>query len=198
MASFLVCYGIGEGQPELVADRVVEVLEARGHEASSVDASVFPANVVLDGFDAIVVGTAGRGVPPGPDVRRVVETNHAALGACPTAHFQVSPASEGDDRRTDDARSVERFLTATGWDPDRIAVFGGALGFAKYGFLDRLAVERLAGDASGEADASGDYEYDDWGVVEDFAADFATFVEGRRGRPGPGDAGGDEESTDGE
>lgn len=195
MASFLVCYGIGEGQPELVADRVVEALEARGHDASSVDASVFPANVVLDGFDAIVVGTAGRGVPPGPDVRRVVETNHAALGDCPTAHFQVSPATVGaDDRRSHAARSVERFLTATGWDPDRIAVFGGALRFAKYGFLDRLEVERLAADASDEADASGDYEYDDWGIVEDFAADLATFVEGRRGRPGPGD----EETADDE
>lgn len=101
----------------------------------------------------------------------------------PTSFFQVSLSSAVDDeeRQADAAGYVESFLDETEWHPDRIALFGGALRYSKYGFLKRLLMKQIAKEATGDTDASRDYEYTDWAEVEAFANDFATFVEGRLG-----------------
>lgn len=42
-------------------------------------------------------------------------------------------------------------------------------------------MKRIAKEATGDTDASKDYEYTDWVEVEVFANDVAAFVEGRLG-----------------
>ena len=99
----------------------------------------------------------------------------------PTAFFQLSLSSAVDDpdRRAEAAGYVDTLLEESDWHPDRIGLFGGALRYSKYGFLKRLMMKRIAREATGDVDTSQDFEYTDWGEVEDFANDFATFVEGR-------------------
>lgn len=183
MASFAVVYGTGEGQTATVADRIVETFVERGHDATAVDAETLPADFDADAFDAVCVGASIHVGKHQPEVEAFVRDNHATLADRPTAFFQLSLSSAVDDetRRAEAAGYVDTFLEDTDWAPDRIALFGGALRYSKYGFLKRLVMKRIAAGATGDTDTSQDYEYTDWGEVEAFAADFADFVEGRLG-----------------
>lgn len=193
MVSILVCYGTGEGQTAKVADRIVEVLAERGHDATARNAGDVPPDLTVEEFDAVLVGTSIHLGEHQPAVREFVDANHDSLAARPTAFFQLSMSSAVADetRQAEAAGYVETFLEETGWQPDRIGLFGGALRYSKYGFLKRLMMKRIAKDATGDTDASRDYEYTDWHEVESFAADFAVFVEGRLG-VAPPEASGEE------
>lgn len=187
MVTFLVFYGTGEGQTAKVADRIVGTLRERGHDATAVDAEGAPADLAVADYDAVLVGASIHGGKHQPAIREFVADNREALAARPTGFFQLSMSSAVDDeeRRADAADYVDGFLEETGWHPDRIALFGGALRYSKYGFLMRLAMKRIAGRATGDTDASRDYEYTDWDEVDAFAADFAAFAEGRLGAAHP-------------
>lgn len=183
MGSFLALYGTGEGQTAKVADRIVEVLLERGHDATAVPAVETPPDLTLEEFDAVLVGASIHVGRHQSAVREFVNTNHDDLGTQPSAFFQLSLSSATSDetRQAEAAGYVEAFLEETGWHPDRIGLFGGALRYSKYGFLKRLMMKRIAAEATGDTDASHDYEYTDWYEVDSFAADFAAFVEGRLG-----------------
>ncbi len=180
MASFLVLYGTGEGQTSKVAEKVVDTFTRRGHAAEAVDVES-SSNIAVDVFDAVVVGSSVHYGKHNKAVREFVNENAEALKALPTAFFQLSlsAAVEDEKRRADTADYIDGFLEDTGWKPDRIGVFGGALRYSKYGFLKRLVMKRIAKGATGDTDTSRDYEYTDWDEVEAFANDFAAFVEGR-------------------
>lgn len=180
MSSFLVLYGTSEGQTSKVTDSVVDALAGRGHAVEAVDVES-SSNINVGVFDAVVVGSSVHLQKHNEAVRDFVAENLGALGEVPTAFFQLSPSSAVDDeeRRAETAGYVDSFLEETGWAPDRVGVFGGALRYSKYGFLKRLTMKRLAEEATGETDTSRDYEYTDQDEAEAFTNDFAAFVEGR-------------------
>ncbi|MFB1063215.1 flavodoxin domain-containing protein [Natrinema sp. H-ect4] len=187
MGSILVSYGTGEGQTATVADRIGDVFADRGHDATVMNVDEIPADFDCEAYDAVLVGASIHMGKHQPAVRDFVRTNRETLAARPTAFFQLSMSDAVSDetRRAQAADYVETFLEETDWQPDRIARFGGALRYSKYGFLKRLMMKRIATDATGDTDTSRDYEYTDWDEVEAFAADFAAFVEGRLGLRSP-------------
>lgn len=180
MSSFLVLYGTSEGQTAKVTDSVVDALAGRGHAVEAVDVES-SSNITVEVFDAVVVGSSVHLGEHNEAVRDFVAENTGALSERPTAFFQLSLFSAVDDeqRRAEAAGYVDTFLEETGWDPDRVGVFGGALRYSKYGFLERLTMKRLAEEATGEAEASRDHEYTNGDEAEAFTNDFAAFVEGR-------------------
>ncbi|MFC7097203.1 flavodoxin domain-containing protein [Halobaculum marinum] len=182
MLSILVAYATGEGQTAAVADRVGAVVEARGHAVDVVDIGRESA-LAVDDYDAVIVGSSIHYGRHGKRVRRFVRDNREALTARPTAFFQLSLASAADTEEgvEEAAGYVEAFLEATDWHPDRIAQFGGALRYSKYGFLKRLMMRRIVGDDFPDVDPHGDTEFTDWAEVEAFANDVAAFAEGRVG-----------------
>ena len=73
---------------------------------------------------------------------------------------------------------VQKNLEA-GWRPDKVALFGGALLYAQYGFIKRRMMKKIAGDKPGSlgTDTSRDYIYTEWDGVKRFAEHFATDLE---------------------
>ena len=181
MATILLVYGTGEGQTAKIADRLVETLEDRRHDVTSMDVETLPDDVSVTEFDAVLVGSSIHVSKHHSDIQEFIETHREALEARPTGFFQVSLSSVSDDpeRRAIAAEYVDSLLESTSWNPARIALFGGALRYSKYGFLKRLLMKRIAKGATGDVDTSQDYEYTDWEEVEAFANDFAGFVERR-------------------
>ena len=191
MSSFLVLYGTGEGQTAKVTDRIVEVLADRGHEATAVNVAE-SENLGLDDYDAVLVGVSIHVGKHQPAVVEFVEANRDALAEKPTAYYQVSLSSATEEGRAEAAGYVEAFVETTGWTPDRIGLFGGALRYSEYGFLKRLIMKQIAKRKLPDEDVSRDVEFTDWEEVEAFAADVAAFAEGRLGvgPPGTGDSDG--------
>jgi menaquinone-dependent protoporphyrinogen oxidase len=184
MASFLVYYATGEGQTGKIAERIVETLTARGHEAMAVDAAEV-SDPALDAYDAVLIGASIHGGRHQESVVEFVREHREALAALPTAFFQVSMSAASASKAADAATYLETFLSETGWNPDRIAQFGGALRFSEMGFLKRLLIKQVVRRNNPDLDISGDGEWTDWDAVENFANDVAAFVEGRLGVPAP-------------
>ncbi len=176
------------GAAATVATRIADALTERGHDATSENADEIPADLVVDDFDAVLVGASVHRGAHQPAIREFVRSNRDALTSKPTAFFQVSLSSATEAGRAQAAEYVDAFLEDTDWHPDRIGLFGGALRYSKYGFLKRLLMKQIAKRTISEMpeeDASGDIEFTDWAEVEAFAADVAAFVEGRLGVTSP-------------
>ena len=183
MADVLICYATGEGQTARVAERLAATLRDRGHGPTVVDLGAGSPARPLDDFDAVLVGASLHYGRHQRAVERFVRDELETLAARPTGFFQLSlsTASDDPDTRAAAAEIVEEFVEATGWQPDRVGLFGGALRYSQYGFLTRLAMKRIARNEGGSTDTSRDHEYTDWAEVDAFARDFAAFVEGRLG-----------------
>ncbi|MFC6955403.1 flavodoxin domain-containing protein [Halorubellus litoreus] len=170
MSTIFIAYGTGEGQTAKVADHVATELAARGHEVTTRDLGE-PGDVDdVDAFDAVVVGASIHVGKHQGEVVDFASEWRDVLATRPSAFFQVSlsSASTDPDRQADAARYVDEFREATGWHPDVVGGFAGAIRYSKYGFLKRFMMKRIAKDATGDTDASKDYEYTDWEDVASF------------------------------
>ena len=69
---------------------------------------------------------------------------------------------------------VDQFEQETGWRPDKVALFGGALLYTQYGFIKRHMMKKIAQDKPGDLglDLSRDYVYTEWDAVQRFAEHF--------------------------
>lgn len=181
MASILIVYGTGEGQTAKISDRLEMTLADRGHDVTTMDIETQTDQDPVKTTDAVLIGSSVHVSKHHTGIQEFIETHRNSLETRPTGFFQVSLTSVSDDPedRATAAEYVDSLLESTGWNPDRIGLFGGALRYSKYGFLKRLLMKRIAREATGDVDTSRDYEYTDWGEVEAFANDFAGFVERR-------------------
>jgi menaquinone-dependent protoporphyrinogen oxidase len=178
----LVVYGTGEGQTAKVAGRVVDHLDELGHEAEVYDVDDLPTDLDVTAYDAVLVGASIHRGRQQKSVRRFVERHRDDLARRPSGFFQVSLSAAVDDEthHTEAMGYVDDLVESTGWHPDRVAVFGGALRYSEYGFITRSLMKAIAKNATGDTDTSRDYEYTDWEEVRAFAAEFAAFVDEQR------------------
>jgi len=171
-----VTYGTTEGQTAKIADVIADVLRGHDHDVTLLDVKD-SRDTLPDGFDGVVVGAS---IHMGKHDKHVVDfarKNREVLGHVPTAFFSVSLAAAGDD--TEAEGYVEEFEKETGWQPDRVAVFGGALLYTQYGFIKRHMMKKIVGDKPGHlgTDISRDYVYTEWDGVKRFAEHFAAELE---------------------
>jgi menaquinone-dependent protoporphyrinogen oxidase len=68
---------------------------------------------------------------------------------------------------------LDRFLDATGWNPDIRKTVAGALPYTRYNWFTRWIMRRIVAKAGGDTDTSRDYEYTDWNQVRQLAHVFA-------------------------
>jgi menaquinone-dependent protoporphyrinogen oxidase len=171
MARIYIPYSTGEGQTARIAEYIVDVMRAHGHEADAADIR-HSERAVPPGYDGVIVGASIHMGKHDKHAVDYVRTNRAALEQLPSALFSVSLAAHGD---TEEAEGyVEEFERDTGWRPARVALFGGALLYTQYGFLKRHLMKKIASDKPGRlgTDLSRDYVYTEWDGVKRFAEDF--------------------------
>ena len=68
-------------------------------------------------------------------------------------------------------------LDRTGFDPDLVGLFAGALVYTQYGWFKRRVMRVIARREDGDTDTSHDHEYTDWQSVEQFARDVHKLVQ---------------------
>ena len=180
MTSFLVAYGTGQGQTAKVAEHVDSVLTDRGHDVTTLPVSA-ATRVDVEEFDAVLVGSPVNYRRHLPEVLEFVERNREALSERPTAFFQLSIALVWAERwaREAPAALADRLAAKTGWRPDRVGFFAGAVTYTQYDRPTRWLFRAVSALTTGDADTSRDYEYTDWDAVERFAVEFAEYAESR-------------------
>ena len=173
MTRVAIIYHSEEGQTAKIAARLGELVRNERLEVDIYPLADAPGS--LTPFDVIVLGASIHLGSHGGDLARYVSAHLGELHAKPDAFFSVSlTASQKDDVHQDQAHAVvDSLLKETGWQPDLVALFGGALAYRRYGFLKRHLMKRIAAHEGGPTDTSRDWDLTDWDDVEAFARDIS-------------------------
>ena len=169
----LVIYASVDGQAAKIARRVAQVVARGGHEVTTLAAADRSVGAAITACDAVVVGGSIRYERYSRALEAVVRKNRSALDARPNAFFSVCMSAGGPGARPVTAWGyVERFVASTGWRPNRLASFAGALLYTRYNPFIRFVMSMISRSVGGETDTSRDHEYTDWAVVDRFASEF--------------------------
>ena len=183
MKPVLLAYATREGHTEQIAEYVAGLIRKRGFEAELLNAARRASGVTVhDCAGAIVAASVHRGKHQREMVEFVKE--HAAeLERIPTVFLSVSLSEAGAEDATatakkraqsaaDASRLIDEFLEETGWNPGKIRAVAGALLYTKYNFLLRLIMKRIARAAGAGLDTSRNYDYTDWGALDQLVDEF--------------------------
>lgn len=166
----LVAFHSSEGQTAKIASYLTDKLRAAG---AVVDQQPVEAAPSPTGFSAVVLGDSIHVSRHSKELIDYLGRHAADLNATPSALFQVSIASIDTDREHAEKaqRLVRQLLEETGFAPDAVGLFAGALAYTSYGWLKRRMVRAIAKKSGLDTDTSHDHEYTDWGAVDEFGAD---------------------------
>ena len=173
MTNILLVFYTSEGQTGKIAERVAGVLRDLGDTVDVHDVAGAPAP---DAYDGVIVGDPIHAVHHSKALTHYLRDHVEVLNTRPSALFQVSLTSANpDDEHTATAQGlVHELLERTGFDPDLVGLFAGALVYTQYGWLKRRVMRAIVRREDGDTDMSRDYEYTDWQAVEQFARDVHT------------------------
>lgn len=177
MARILVLFASKHGSTRRIAETLADHLRAAGQKVELADASAAPVAALPEpsGFDQVVVGSYVHAGTHDARLEPWIRRHADALARTRSAFFSVSLSAAGNEHERAEARGyVERFLQQTAWKPDRVASFGGALSYTRYGFLLRFLMRQIAKRGGRPTDARRDYVYTDWNAVRRFAQELVT------------------------
>ena len=178
MTKILIMYGTTEGQTAKIARRIGDVLASEGMVVDVVDARDQPPHLDLTSYDAAMIGASMHIGGYQRAVHDFARRYAAQLERMPTAFFSVS-LTEAYPEPAERARLdsyFTGFFERTGWHPQTVASFAGALAYSRYGFLKRLVMQSIARRVGAPTDPSRDIEYTDWNAVTRFAHGIAASV----------------------
>ena len=174
MIRVLIAYGSSEGHTARIAEYLADVIRGNDHVADSVDLKRSAAPRIED-YDAVIAGASVHMGKHQKYVRDFVKANRPALELLPSAFFSVSLAAHDQNKaaRKEVVSCLAEFAKQTGWRPDKVGVFAGALLYTRYGFFKRWIMRKIArSKGSPDLDTSRDYLYTDWESVKRFAEEF--------------------------
>ena len=153
----LITYASKCGSTGEVARAIADELTRRG---LAVDVRLAGTVKALDGYRAVIVGSAIRMGQWLPEAVRFVEQNAAALQQKPTAFFTVHMLHTGDEPESRQLRAayldgVHQFLT-----PQSEVFFAGKLELAKMSILDRMISQAIK---------AQDADKRDWSAIRTWA-----------------------------
>ncbi|HUT78382.1 MAG TPA: flavodoxin domain-containing protein [Polyangia bacterium] len=172
-----IFYETAEGHTLVVAERIRETLAVAGHAARVTRCRAATA-ADLEGADGFVVGASIHMGKHHARALKFIERHRAALASRPSAFFSVnlSTKSRSPERQADARRYLDELPGLTGWKPDLLASFAGAVPYTRYGFVVRRLMRSINEKDGGDTDTSRDFVYTDWELVEAFALDFERIV----------------------
>jgi len=138
----LVTYATRAGSTVEVAAAIGETLAKRGF---AVDVKPVKAKPSLDGYQAVVLGSAIRIGSWLPEMMDFIKQHQPTLGALPTALFSVHMLNTADDDTSRTARAAYTAPARQLLTPAAEAFFAGKMDYARLSFLDRVIAKAVEG-----------------------------------------------------
>ena len=168
--NILIVYSTHDGQTEKIARFIADRMRAQSHRVDVMDVARPRPELLVDRYEAIVIGAPVRMGKYSRAVVRFVRANRTWLAQVQSAFFSVCMAAASNDTRHREAETwPTRFFEQTDWHPHHTAIFAGALRYSQYNWLLRWVMKRISKSEGGSTDTSHDHEYTDWTVVARFA-----------------------------
>jgi menaquinone-dependent protoporphyrinogen oxidase len=178
MPRTLILFASVDGQTERIARRIGAVLNREAHSITFKSEHEPGLTAALEAADAVIVGGGIRVGHHSKHLVKLVRDYRGSIAARPNAFFSVCLSAGGPGAKPAAAAGyIDDFIRATGWHPETIGSFAGALLYTRYNPFVRFMMKLIMGANGGETDTSSDYEYTDWAAVERFATQFTRRVE---------------------
>ncbi len=180
MARILIIYGSEEGQTRKISDHMTEFFRSRKHLVDTIYGKAAPESLDISGYDGILIGASIHMGKHAKYMVQLAQRHRDELTGALSAFFTVCLTAKSDKPADQEAveQYVEQWISDTGWQPDQIGVFAGALLYTQYGLIKRFIMKRINKQSGGDTDTSHDYEYTDWVSVDDFAETFLIALTG--------------------
>jgi menaquinone-dependent protoporphyrinogen oxidase len=179
MARVLIVYSTKEGQTGRIAERMAATLREDGNAVQLHNAAEPQQQLSAAQFDGVLVGGSIHFNQFQGSLQEFVKQHRELLTHVPCAFFSVSlSAADQNEQTAAELRSaLEKFFRQTGWRPEEIVNFAGALLYTRYNFLIRYFFKRIVkGRNRPEVDTSRDYDLTDWPGVDQFARQFGSRI----------------------
>ena len=163
----LIFYATTDGHTKKVAEAIARdwVGEVEVHPFEAFESFVWATDV-----DTVVIGASIRYGHFNRSVQQVISKYTDWLNDIQSAFFCVNLTARKPGK-DDPAKSpyVQKFLRATSWMPDQLAIFAGRLAYPQYRFVDKQMIRFIMKITGGCADGKSTIEYTNWGEVKRFS-----------------------------
>ena len=161
----LVTYATKAGSTAEVAAEIGRVIESKG--GCQVDVCPVGKLNGVDGYDAVVIGSAIRAGKWLPEATKFVEKHRDALGRVPVALFAVCLTLKDDTE--ENRRTVAAYLDPVRQvvQPVEVGLFAGVMDYSKLPFILRLLMKAMKS-------PQGDFR--DWEAITSWATDIAAVL----------------------
>jgi len=161
----LVTYATKAGSTAEVAAEIGRVIESKG--GCQVDVCPVGKLNGVDGYDAVVIGSAIRAGKWLPEATKFVEKHRDALGRVPVALFTVCLTLKDDTE--ENRRTVAAYLDPVRQvvQPVEVGLFAGVMDYSKLPFILRLLMKAMKS-------PQGDFR--DWEAITSWATDIAAVL----------------------
>ena len=157
----LIVYATRAGSTVEVAQVIGEVLGGRGFEVQIKSVKENPA---VDGYQAVIIGSAIRMGNWLPEVVDFLRKNQPKLSQIPTAIFTCHRLNTGEDAASRAAREAYSAPIRQIVSPQAEAFFSGTLDHAKLNFVDRMLAQAVE---KSTLTPAGDFR--DWSRIRSWA-----------------------------
>lgn len=149
MNKILVAYATRAGSTAEIAAVIGETLAERGFR---VDVKSIHSQPALNGYAAVILGSAIRMGSWLPEMVKFIQSNQTALNALPTALFTVHMLNAGDDEASRAARAAYTAPVRALLPNAPEAFFTGLMDFSRLSFLDRFIANMVKAVESDQRD----------------------------------------------
>ena len=163
----LIIYSTTDGQTKAICKRIASFLTNVKTELMTLEQA---SHIGLSDYDQVIVGASIRYGKHRPELYDFLKKNKVQLSTKKSAFFSVNVVARKPLKNTPESNPyMIKFLDATSWRPDQLAVFAGKIDYPKYGFIDKHMIRFIMWMTKGPTDTSGTYEFTDWSAVEEVA-----------------------------
>ena len=183
MCEVPVFYATTEGQTRRIAERLAERLREQGLDSRPFDIDGDLARAIdWSQVRGAIVGASLHAGRYQAAAARFVGAHADRLNRVPSAFVGVSlAAASSDSTEVAAARSLAAaFPPAHGWRAGQAISVAGRLAYTSYNFIVKAMMKRIARKQDAPTDTTRDYEFTNWGRLDQFARSFAESVPARR------------------
>lgn len=169
----LILFSTRDGQTQEIASYLASELNDLGVCADVVNLNR-TQEIDWSKYERVVIGASIRYGHFHPALANFVKKHLSQLNKLPGAFFSVNLVARKPEKSSPQTNSYTRkFLLSSPWQPDRCAVFAGALRYPHYRWYDRLMIQLIMKMTGGETDRRKEVVYTDWLQVANFAREIA-------------------------
>ncbi len=151
--------------------KIMQFIERRLRDTQCCELKdLYKDSIDLKDYERVVIGGAVRYGHLNKKLYRFIEDNANTLTNMPNAFFCVNLTARKEGKDTPETSVyMKTFLKRSAWQPQKLAVFAGALKYPQYKLFDRLMIQLIMKITGGETDPTKEVEYTNWDKVTEFS-----------------------------